>query len=72
MAASPSAPARPVRPTPEAIVSVVSVNGYLIQDIRTAMTPIQPDREAGLRYFFYFLTEPGPGPVSRARGKSPR
>jgi pimeloyl-ACP methyl ester carboxylesterase len=44
---------------PERCTGVVSVNGYLIQDIRTAMTPIQPDREAGLWYFFYFLTERG-------------
>ena len=44
---------------PQRCTGVVSVNGYLIQDIRTAMTPIEPDREAGLWYFFYFLTERG-------------
>jgi pimeloyl-ACP methyl ester carboxylesterase len=44
---------------PERCMGVVSVNGYLIQDIRTAMTPIQPDREAGLWYFFDVLTERG-------------
>jgi pimeloyl-ACP methyl ester carboxylesterase len=44
---------------PQRCTGVVSVNGYLIQDIRAAMTPIQPDREAGLWYFFYFLTERG-------------
>jgi pimeloyl-ACP methyl ester carboxylesterase len=37
----------------------VSVNSYLIQDISSAMTPIRPDLEAGLWYFFYFLTERG-------------
>jgi pimeloyl-ACP methyl ester carboxylesterase len=36
---------------------IVSVNGYLIQDIAAAMTPIRPDLEAGLWYFSYFLTE---------------
>jgi pimeloyl-ACP methyl ester carboxylesterase len=44
---------------PERCVGIVSVNGYLIQDISTAMTPIRPDLEAGLWYFFYFLTERG-------------
>ncbi|MGI8447585.1 MAG: alpha/beta fold hydrolase [Streptosporangiaceae bacterium] len=44
---------------PQRCTGVVSVNGYLIQDIRAAMTPIEPDREAGLWYFFYFLTERG-------------
>jgi pimeloyl-ACP methyl ester carboxylesterase len=38
---------------------LVCVNGYLIQDISSAMTPIRPDLEAGLWYFFYFLTERG-------------
>jgi pimeloyl-ACP methyl ester carboxylesterase len=37
----------------------VSVNGYLIQDIAAAMTPIRPDLEAGFWYFYYFLTERG-------------
>lgn len=44
---------------PQRCTGVVSVGGYLIQDIRAAMTPIEPDREAGLWYFFYFLTERG-------------
>ncbi len=36
---------------------IVSVNSYLIQDISRAMTPIRPDLEAGLWYFYHFLTE---------------
>jgi pimeloyl-ACP methyl ester carboxylesterase len=44
---------------PERCAGVVSVNGYLIQDISSAMTPIRPDLEAGLWYFYYFLTERG-------------
>jgi len=44
---------------PDRCTGVVSVNGYLIQDIDSAMTPIRPDLEAGLWYFFYFLTERG-------------
>ena len=44
---------------PERCAGLVSVNGYLIQDIGAAMTPIRPDLEAGLWYFYYFLTERG-------------
>ena len=44
---------------PERCSGLVSVNGYLIQDIAAAMAPIQPDLEAGLWYFWYFLTERG-------------
>ncbi len=44
---------------PERCAGIVSVNGYLIQDISGAATPIPPDLEAGLWYFFYFLTERG-------------
>ncbi|CAA9228597.1 MAG: Epoxide hydrolase [uncultured Corynebacteriales bacterium] len=44
---------------PERCTALVSVNGYLIQDIAHAMTPIRPDLEAGFWYFFYFLTERG-------------
>lgn len=44
---------------PERCTGLVSVNGYLIQNIADAMTPIRPDLEAGLWYFFYFLTERG-------------
>jgi pimeloyl-ACP methyl ester carboxylesterase len=44
---------------PERCTGIVSVNNYLIQDIGSAMTPIRPDLEAGLWYFYYFLTERG-------------
>jgi pimeloyl-ACP methyl ester carboxylesterase len=44
---------------PERVSGIVSVNSYLIQDIRTSMLPLRPDLEAGFWYFFYFLTERG-------------
>jgi pimeloyl-ACP methyl ester carboxylesterase len=44
---------------PERVVGVVSVNGYLIQDIRASLAPLSPRLEAGFWYFFYFLTERG-------------
>ncbi len=44
---------------PERCAGIVSVNSYLIQDISSAMTPIRPNLEAGLWYFYYFLTERG-------------
>jgi pimeloyl-ACP methyl ester carboxylesterase len=44
---------------PERCGGIVSVNSYLIQNIARAMTPIQPDLEAGFWYFYYFLTERG-------------
>lgn len=44
---------------PERVAGVVSVNSYLIQDIRASMHPLRPDLEAGFWYFFYFLTERG-------------
>ncbi|WP_448003228.1 alpha/beta fold hydrolase [Agromyces bauzanensis] len=44
---------------PERVTGIVSVNGYLIQDIRASMHPLRPDLEAGFWYFFYFLTERG-------------
>lgn len=44
---------------PDRVTALVSVNGYLIQDISTSMQPIRPDLEAGFWYFFYFLTERG-------------
>ena len=44
---------------PERCAGIISVNSYLIQDISSAMTPIRPDLEAGLWYFYYFLTERG-------------
>ncbi len=44
---------------PERVIGVVSVNGYLIQDIATSQAPLRPELEAGFWYFFYFLTERG-------------
>ena len=44
---------------PERCVGLVSVNGYLIQDIATAARPLAPATEAGLWYQFYFTTERG-------------
>lgn len=44
---------------PDRVTALVSVNGYLIQDISASMQPIRPDLEAGFWYFFYFLTERG-------------
>ncbi|WP_307804809.1 alpha/beta hydrolase [Streptomyces sp. VRA16 Mangrove soil] len=44
---------------PERVLGLVSVNGYLIQDIGAAKRPLPPEREAGFWYFYYFLTERG-------------
>ncbi|CAN5520878.1 alpha/beta hydrolase [soil metagenome] len=44
---------------PERVSGLVSVNGYLIQDIAGSATPLRADLEAGFWYFFYFLTERG-------------
>ena len=44
---------------PERVEGIVSVNGYLIQDLAAAMAPLPPQLEAGFWYFFYFLTERG-------------
>ncbi|TQJ30311.1 alpha/beta fold hydrolase [Microbacterium sp. SLBN-146] len=44
---------------PDRISGLVSVNGYLIQDIAAAAMPARPDLEAGLWYFWYFATQRG-------------
>lgn len=44
---------------PERVSGLVSVNGYLIQDIAASAQPIRPDLEAGFWYFYYFLTDRG-------------
>ncbi|WP_232497684.1 alpha/beta fold hydrolase [Agromyces humatus] len=44
---------------PDRVIALVSVNGYLIQDIGASMQPLSPHLEAGFWYFFYFLTERG-------------
>jgi len=44
---------------PERCAALVSVNGYLIQDIARAALPLPAAVEAGLWYQFYFQTERG-------------
>lgn len=44
---------------PERVTGLVSVNGYLIQDVAASAQPISPELEAGFWYFYYFLTERG-------------
>ncbi len=44
---------------PSRCAGLVSVNGYLIQDIAKAANPAPPAVEAGFWYQFYFLTERG-------------
>ena len=52
---------------PERISGLVVVNGYLIQDISAARTPLPPDLEAGFWYFWYFATERGVAGLQRNR-----
>lgn len=44
---------------PERCVGIVSVNGYLVQDISKAALPIAASVEYGLWYQYYFATERG-------------
>ena len=44
---------------PERCTGLVSVNGYLIQDIVKAMVPAKPEREVALWYQYYFQLERG-------------
>jgi pimeloyl-ACP methyl ester carboxylesterase len=44
---------------PERCAALVSVTGYLIQNITASVNPLPPPIEAGLWYFFYFSTERG-------------
>jgi pimeloyl-ACP methyl ester carboxylesterase len=44
---------------PERCTGLVSVNGYLIQDIAKAMVPMKPEREVPLWYQYYFQLERG-------------
>jgi pimeloyl-ACP methyl ester carboxylesterase len=44
---------------PERCTGLVSVNGYLIQDIAKAMAPAKPEREVPLWYQYYFQLERG-------------
>jgi pimeloyl-ACP methyl ester carboxylesterase len=44
---------------PDRCAGLVSVNGYLIQDIAKAMVPAKPEREVALWYQYYFQLERG-------------
>jgi pimeloyl-ACP methyl ester carboxylesterase len=44
---------------PNRCIGLVSVNGYLIQDIAKAMIPVKPEREVPLWYQYYFQLERG-------------
>jgi len=44
---------------PDRCIGLVSVNGYLIQDIAKAMIPAKPEREVPLWYQYYFQLERG-------------
>src|SRR5215469_1787867 len=44
---------------PERCTGLVSVNGYLIQDIANALVPMRPEREVAFWYQWYFQIERG-------------
>ena len=44
---------------PDRCMGLVSVNGYLIQNIAKAMVPVKPEHEAPLWYQYYFQLERG-------------
>ncbi|MGA7805240.1 alpha/beta fold hydrolase [Bradyrhizobium sp.] len=44
---------------PERCIGLVSVNGYLIQDIAKALVPARPEREVAYWYQWYFQIERG-------------
>jgi pimeloyl-ACP methyl ester carboxylesterase len=44
---------------PERCMGLISVNGYLIQDIANAMVPAKPEREVPYWYQYYFQVERG-------------
>jgi pimeloyl-ACP methyl ester carboxylesterase len=52
---------------PERCTGLVSVNGYLIQDIARAMVPAKPEREVPLWYQYYFQLERGRAGLSANR-----
>src|SRR5690606_41230547 len=52
---------------PQRVEGLVSVNGYLIQDLGSAMMPLDAELEAGFWYFFYFLTDRGFAGLDRHR-----
>ncbi|KLN35791.1 alpha/beta fold hydrolase [Cellulosimicrobium cellulans] len=57
---------------PERVRGLVSVNGYLVQDVAAAQTPIRPDLEAGFWYFWYFATERGRRGLTQNRAEIAR
>jgi len=44
---------------PDRCIGLVSVNGYLIQDIARAMVPLKPEREVAYWYQYYFQIDRG-------------
>ncbi|CCK24621.1 epoxide hydrolase [Streptomyces davaonensis JCM 4913] len=52
---------------PERCTGLVSVNGYLIQNLALAQEPLTPATELGYWYFFYFATERGRKGLQRNR-----
>ncbi|MFF2732248.1 alpha/beta fold hydrolase [Streptomyces sp. NPDC058008] len=52
---------------PERCTGLVSVNGYLVQNLAVAQEPLPPSVESGYWYFFYFLTERGRKGLQRNR-----
>ncbi|MFB7712451.1 alpha/beta fold hydrolase [Streptomyces sp. NPDC056105] len=52
---------------PDRCAGLVSVNGYLIQNLALAQKPLAPSVESGYWYFFYFLTERGQKGLTRNR-----
>lgn len=57
---------------PDRVRGLVTVNGYLIQDIASAGQPIRPDLEAGFWYFWYFATERGRAGLTANRSEIAR
>jgi pimeloyl-ACP methyl ester carboxylesterase len=58
--------------SPERVVGLVSVNGYLVQDISKAGDPISPKVESGFWYQFYFTTERGRAGLTKNRSEIAR
>jgi pimeloyl-ACP methyl ester carboxylesterase len=54
---------------PERISGLVSVNGYLVQDIAASRMPLRADLEAGFWYFWYFSTDRGREGLARHRAE---
>jgi pimeloyl-ACP methyl ester carboxylesterase len=52
---------------PDRCTGLVSVNGYLIQDIAKAMVPAKPEREVALWYQYYFQLERGRAGLAASR-----